>query len=84
MTTDAIALGSQIRDSLYDVIDAERPSRDALVSALALAVGHCLVCNIAAYDQPEAKQALISEIERAVSVFQSVSVARLAPAAGCK
>ena len=73
MTAEAEALGKKIADCLYDLIDAERPDSDTLVQAMALAVGYCIVCNIATYDQPEAKDALIADIERSVSAFQSVS-----------
>lgn len=71
LTPEAEILGRQLCTYLYYLVQAERPTRDALVQGIALAVGHSIVSNVASYDQPEVREALVAELDCAMSVFQS-------------
>jgi hypothetical protein len=63
------ALGKKISDSLYDVIQSERPTKSVLLGALGLAAAHCIVCNVPTYDQPDAASDLAAHIESAVPMI---------------
>jgi hypothetical protein len=71
MTPKAEVLGRQLCTYLHYLVQAERPTRDALVQGIALAVGHSIVSNVASCDQPKAREELVAELDCAMSVFQS-------------
>jgi hypothetical protein len=68
MTDPTETLAKKIWDSLHDLIHVERPTQDVLLEALAVAVGHCVVCSVKAYDRREVTRDLGATIARYVSV----------------
>ena len=68
MTDPTHTLATKIWDSLYDVIHTERPTQDVLLEALAVTVGHCVVCSVTAHERRQTSRDLGATIERYVSV----------------
>jgi putative DNA-invertase from lambdoid prophage Rac len=68
---DVLAPAKNIFHHLHELIQAERPTQDVMREALALAVGHCVVCNVVVYDQSVATDAILATVESAMEMLQS-------------